>query len=235
MQLTGIGFTVVSLDIWMTLIKSHPDYKASRAVAIREALGFSSERDEEILRVMREVDRALDRQSNIDGKQYGPYERLRGIVETLGVTRDLAWYEGLMVSINDVWAKFPPVLLEPNLVTSLRTLKDAGHQLVLTSNTGFIDGPSSRLGMAASGVDATLIDHFVFSDEVGASKPDPAMFARVCELSGVEPGSVMHIGDNYVADYRGASDFGMQALYYGRHDDPSVISIGSIAEFVSTL
>jgi putative hydrolase of the HAD superfamily len=52
---------------------------------------------------------------------------------------------------------------------------------------------------AAHGLD-DLVDAFTHSFEVGAEKPDPAIFLRACEALGTTPGETLMVGDHPVAD-----------------------------------
>lgn len=55
------------------------------------------------------------------------------------------------------------------------------------------------------------------SGELGAAKPNPAIFAHALERLGVEPGaSVWHIGDNLQTDVAGAQAAGLTAVWLNR-------------------
>lgn len=58
-----------------------------------------------------------------------------------------------------------------------------------------------------------LINHLVTSEEVGAEKPDPRMFAAGLAKLGVEAAGAMMIGDDYDKDVRGAERCGLRASY----------------------
>jgi FMN phosphatase YigB (HAD superfamily) len=47
---------------------------------------------------------------------------------------------------------------------------------------------------------ADLVDAFTHSFEVGAEKPDPAIFLRACEAIGTKPAETLMVGDHPVAD-----------------------------------
>lgn len=61
------------------------------------------------------------------------------------------------------------------------------------------------------------LDATVFSSEVGARKPDPAIFERALEELGVEPERAAFVGDDLRADIAGAAAVGLttvQALWF---------------------
>lgn len=52
--------------------------------------------------------------------------------------------------------------------------------------------------------------------EVGALKPDPAMFRYVLRTTGLRPHEVAHVGDDPIADVHGARAVGMHAVWVNR-------------------
>lgn len=64
-----------------------------------------------------------------------------------------------------------------------------------------------------------LHEHFRFSVsalEVGVAKPDAAIFHHACERLGIEPGNVLHVGDDPLADVLGARDAGLRTVWLNR-------------------
>ncbi len=69
-----------------------------------------------------------------------------------------------------------------------------------------------------------LLKHFsafAFSDEIGRSKPDPAMFGHVCRELDVVPPEIVHVGDREATDVRGVQALGGRAVLFvgARRDD----------------
>jgi putative hydrolase of the HAD superfamily len=56
----------------------------------------------------------------------------------------------------------------------------------------------------------------VASAEVGAAKPDPAIFAHALALAGVGAEAAWHVGDSPDADVRGALAAGLQPVLVAR-------------------
>ena len=59
--------------------------------------------------------------------------------------------------------------------------------------------------------------------EVGAKKPDPAMFERAMVHAGVTPDEAVHVGDHAVDDVQGAAAVGMATVWVnlsGADDEP---------------
>ncbi len=57
-------------------------------------------------------------------------------------------------------------------------------------------------------------DAFVFSDEVGCSKPKPAVFEKAAEGLGVEISGIVHIGDREQNDVDGPHTVGARAVLF---------------------
>jgi 2-haloacid dehalogenase len=67
--------------------------------------------------------------------------------------------------------------------------------------------------MAYRGLSFTAV---VTSEDVGAYKPDPAMFRRGLAALGLTPDEVVHVGDSIDADVRGAHAAGIRAAWINR-------------------
>ena len=56
----------------------------------------------------------------------------------------------------------------------------------------------------------------IYSDEVGFSKPNKEIFNLVFDsinkITTIEKKEILHIGDNIIADYNGAINFGFDAF-----------------------
>jgi len=104
-------------------------------------------------------------------------------------------------------------VLTPDAEEATRALAAAGHRLGVVSNWDcslphvLADlGVAGRFGVVAA------------SAAVGASKPDPAIFAHALGALGVEPGRAVHCGDSPSADCAGAVGAGVHAVLLDRCD-----------------
>ena len=59
-------------------------------------------------------------------------------------------------------------------------------------------------------------DVTVSAADVGAAKPDPAMFRRACGALGIRPGELLHVGDDPLRDVHAARRFGARAFWLNR-------------------
>ncbi len=63
-------------------------------------------------------------------------------------------------------------------------------------------------------------DHSLTAAEVGAAKPDPAIFHAASERSGVPLEAILHVGDDPVRDVQAARDLGMATVWVNRDGSP---------------
>jgi putative hydrolase of the HAD superfamily len=72
---------------------------------------------------------------------------------------------------------------------------------------------------------ASCLDVQVWSGDVGAHKPEPAIFLHATTALGVDPVDAMYVGDSLETDVAGAARVGMttvQALWFTADDTPGI-------------
>lgn len=85
------------------------------------------------------------------------------------------------------------------------------YQLGIISDTIFSPGRVLREILKGEGL-LKYFDHFVFSDEIGNSKPEPIVFQSACKKFGIEPSELVHIGDREHNDILGPKNVGANAI-----------------------
>jgi putative hydrolase of the HAD superfamily len=103
----------------------------------------------------------------------------------------------------------------PDTAPALRALRSDGWRLVVVSNWD----ASLHERLAETGV-ADLVDGAVASAELGAAKPDGAIFARGLALAGARPAEAWHVGDSVDADVEGALAAGIRPVLLCRSGVP---------------
>jgi putative hydrolase of the HAD superfamily len=99
-------------------------------------------------------------------------------------------------------------------VDTLAELRAAGWRIGLVSNITsetMLQWPGSAL---SEHIEATA-----FSAEVGAAKPEPAIYLAACDALGVAPGECVYVADGSDDELRGATDLGMYAVRTTEHAD----------------
>jgi putative hydrolase of the HAD superfamily len=102
----------------------------------------------------------------------------------------------------------------PGVPAALARFRELGLQLVVVSNS---DGSCER-GLAAVGL-RPYFDLVFDSGLVGYEKPDPRFFEHALAASGSPPERVVHVGDLFHADVRGARAAGIHPVLLDPHRD----------------
>ncbi|WP_306052453.1 HAD family hydrolase [Natronococcus wangiae] len=84
-----------------------------------------------------------------------------------------------------------------------------------------VDDEEGRWMLEQFGV-REAFDSITTSEEVGRTKPDPAMFETALEKAGVAPERSLMIGDRYEHDVEGAAEAGLHGVAFGAEDGPAV-------------
>jgi HAD superfamily hydrolase (TIGR01549 family) len=116
----------------------------------------------------------------------------------------------------------------------LESLRTRGVKLGIVANHWPEPGWAVRAEIERLGV-AGLVDAIVLAGEVGARKPDRAIFEAALRELDVEPFDTMFVGDRLDADVRGAGELGMitvQALWF-RVDDATGDPAGIEPDFLA--
>ncbi len=101
---------------------------------------------------------------------------------------------------------------------ALRKLRAAGKRVAVCSNLAHEYGQIVRQLLPS-------LDCYVLSYEVGMAKPDPAIYAAVCESLGSRPRDVLFVGDSKRCDLHGPQAFGMQARWLDRHGGQTLMDV----------
>ena len=102
----------------------------------------------------------------------------------------------------------------PDAYDALAAAREQGYNNVILSN--HIPELSTIIARLPF---SSLLDGIVNSAIVGYEKPHPAIFEKARETTG-SPDICWMVGDNYTADYLGAREAGIPAVWVHGHDDP---------------
>ncbi|WP_379965720.1 HAD family hydrolase [Epilithonimonas sp. UC225_85] len=205
-----------SFDLWLTIIKSNPDFKFKRDSLFR--VFFSIDKDmDEVRKVIRHYDVLFNKISEKTGNHIEREEVFLLILDGLGKDIDSVDEEQLKEffrQVDELFLQNMPVLLWENIEKLLIEIKNKNKTASILSNTAFIHGDSLRKVLENLGL-AQYFSFMIFSDEVKASKPNlqvfDMMFNQVNDLRKLDKEQILHIGDNKKADYDGAKTFGVNA------------------------
>ncbi len=132
-------------------------------------------------------------------------QRFEGLFRTIGVSLDPAAFAAVYLRRLAAQSWLMDGALE--VIDPLR----ADHRLAIVTN-GLADVQRPRL--AASPI-ASHIAHLIVSEEVGAAKPQPAIFEAALErMGGPDPRAVLMIGDSLRSDIAGGDAFGLDTCWF---------------------
>ena len=138
------------------------------------------------------------------GKLKSPFSRAERALESLGVRDRRIVAEVARLDVETIQAC---VCYYEGAEAALEALRSRGFGLGLISNatatTAFAIGP---LGLR------NRLDCLVFSYEVGATKPDPAIYEAAMQRSGCLPGDALFVGDGANHELDAAASLGMGTL-----------------------
>jgi HAD superfamily hydrolase (TIGR01549 family) len=140
--------------------------------------------------------------------QRGPFTR-----RLTGLFVDEDGHDEVIVRGRELW-HYEPRDLQPDVIPALEALKGSYRLGILANQQGWI-----RDAMARDGIDG-FFDVWAVSAEVGAEKPDPAIFQYAIAQAGVPPDRCAMVGDRLDNDVVPAKAHGMVGLWLLRGEAP---------------
>lgn len=217
MKLQHSNYKHLSFDLWLTLIKSNPEFKSKRNLLFKEYFDIDCSL-EKVTEVVRYYDVLINNTNEKTGLNVDTFEIYCLILNALNIKIDEIEIKNLADFYKEtelLFMQFKPNLIYPQIHLLFKEIVEQEKTINILSNTGFIKGDTLR----------KLINHFeldqyfsfqLYSDETGFSKPNVKMFELVYDQIKknkiVNKLEVLHIGDNKIADYNGAINFGYNAL-----------------------
>lgn len=141
-----------------------------------------------------------------------------------GVLEQFTDFPAFFADLYAHFAMATPWVIYPEVPTVLEQWRSQGIELGIVSNF------DSRLYSVLKALNLTgFFTSITISTEVGAAKPDVAIFNAALQKYSCSPAQAWHIGDSYHEDYVGARAAGLKAFWLQRGDnsipvrlDPSV-------------
>ncbi|RVU00114.1 HAD family hydrolase [Mucilaginibacter limnophilus] len=215
------GLTHYSFDLWLTLIRSNPVFKQERALYFYNNLNFNKKPLDEVVKIFRQVDLMCNHINEKTGKNIDADEMYLMVISMINDSADVVFNidtDALYAEMEHLLFKNMPVLFCDQTIEVLLHLKQyTAATTNILSNTGFIKGETLRKVLQHIGIDQ-FIDFQLYSDETGISKPNPNFFKlminEVQKLydDNINLQSIVHIGDNPIADLAGAEGAGIKGI-----------------------
>jgi putative hydrolase of the HAD superfamily len=199
------------LDSFGTLVSMEPPGPRLRAVLARRGVEVSERVAAEAFR----AEIAYYLEHHVEGRDARSLDDLRD--RCAAVLRDaLGEPRGALAPAEARAAMLESIRFEaqPDAEPALRELRRRGLRLVVASNWDCsLPEVLEQAGLAQ------LVDGVVGSAEVGADKPDPAVFHAALAIAGCAPEHALHVGDSPVNDVDGAAAAGIRAVLLERDGD----------------
>ncbi|MDB4923228.1 HAD family hydrolase [Mucilaginibacter sp.] len=218
-----------SFDLWLTLIKSNPEFKIQRAKIFHRDFNPSNKSIDEVTKVFRQVDLMCNAVNENTGKNIDTEEMYLMVISLMNDNRlnirDVDTCK-LYLDMEALLFNYLPVLYSPVTIEVLDHLKNkSGGTFSLLSNTGFIKGVTLKKVLSELKIDQ-YFDFQLYSDEAGMSKPNPAFFElmlqnikRVNHPKQINLNNIIHVGDNPVTDIEGANAAGIKSMLINSNNE----------------
>jgi putative hydrolase of the HAD superfamily len=211
-----------SFDLWMTLIKSHPEFKRHRALYFFKQYNSLQKTVEEVESSFKKVDYTCNAVNEKTGKNIDADEMYWMVIHELnnGLQHFTQIdFNTIYKDIETLFFNYLPVLYNNETITHLEKIKNkSGATFNLLSNTAFIKGSTLRKAIMQIGL-STYFDFDLYSDEEGVSKPNAKIFeTMITAVAGLHKKStitvqdIIHVGDNANADIEGAKRAGINYM-----------------------
>lgn len=205
-----MAIRAVTFDFWNTLFReaNSAARQEIRIGAVSKMCGVS---EEEAAEALKTVWAEFSRRHREERRTLGPGNAVRMTGEVLGREIEPPVAEALERVFAAAVIVYSPVPIEG----AIEAVKAAAAvaPIGLISDTGVSPGSSLRYILDRH----AFTDHFTaitFSDRVGVSKPQAAMFEVTAGALGVKPDELLHIGDLEYTDVAGAQGVGGKAALF---------------------
>ncbi|WP_158799585.1 HAD family hydrolase [Pedobacter sp. L105] len=210
-----------SFDLWLTLIRSNPQWKLERAKIFHTRYNPLKKSFEEVVTIFRQVDLMVNSINEKTGKNIDADEMYLMVISIINnfepgfITIDL---EALYQEMESLVFNYMPEVYGSETKATLAGIRESGLSTVsLLCNTGFISGITLRKVLKQLELEQYL-DFQLYSDEEGLAKPNPAFFQLMLNKINrhkhrdLQLHDVIHVGDNPIADIFGASNVGIDSV-----------------------
>ncbi len=217
------GIQGITFDLWDTVIDDDSDEPK------RASLGLRSKREErphvvwsalnrsrsfeleQVTRAYDEVNQEFNRVWHEEFVTWTVAQRINRVLDKLEVVLPDDEFERVVVELEDMEIVHAPDPVEG--VGEVLSELSRRYPLAVVSDAIISPGRNLRKWLDLHEM-LEYFSGFAFSDEVGRSKPDPAIFRSAADQLGVELTAMVHIGDREHNDIKGAHAMGMRAVLF---------------------
>ena len=206
--------TIVSIDLWGTLIKPSPLFQEHRKLLFHEWFGSFSKNGYD------NAKKAFD--CVIESSGWQPTLEMiftyicgSAALNSFFTKRTIL---GFAEAYQALALQYPPLIYDEHTLEII-DLWSYNYDLVLSSNTLLITSSTLKIILNMLGLDV-YFSKMYFSDEMKVSKPSEKMYG----------GSSIHIGDNPITDGKGPWQYGIRSVIVNSVHENSNSTIRSITD-----
>jgi putative hydrolase of the HAD superfamily len=135
----------------------------------------------------------------------------RATFEQVGALEQFHNFEDFFLYLYGHFTTHKPWFVYPDIVPALEHWREDAIELGIISNF------DSRLHAVLEGLELRkYFKSITISSNIGAAKPDPAIFHKALAKHDCEPRHAWHVGDSVKEDYEGAKEAGLRAFLLAR-------------------
>lgn len=138
-------------------------------------------------------------------------------IQTFQTAGAFSQFSDFSIFFSELYAYFAsaePWFIYPDVKPALEKWQNQGIELAVLSNF------DSRLYSVLKALNlADFFTSVTISTEIGAAKPDIEIFTAALQKHSCKPEEALHIGDSFKADYQGAKNAGIKAIWLNRDED----------------
>lgn len=205
----------ISLDFWNTLASPNPEYARQRTNLIASFFDIPFD---EAKRTYTSTKKFMDTAAEMAGFALSRDDVVQMLNEQMPSGHSLS-----QTKLNEFTFKMDQLFqhnlptISPELVEVLKLVKGRGIQFGILSNTNFTRGELLRGVVLDPAFGADFFAFTMFSDDWRLAKPDDEFFSTMVRYAALNTGcdrrQILHIGDNYITDVKGAENVGIQSLH----------------------
>ena len=186
----------ISLDYWNTIAHPNNSYSLLRTDFISNLFQCSVSKAQFGYTAVKSH---FDKMAEEHGLSFHRNECISSLFSQFGHNDKKRLNNWFGSQLDKLFEEYPPIISE-ELISALIRAAMSGFTISVGSNTNFILGSLLR-----KTIHKIPFTYFVFSDEIGVSKPHAMFFEKIFEnandLTLVEsPNEIIHIGDNLICD-----------------------------------
>lgn len=137
-------------------------------------------------------------------------------------TLDLDVPEEVLRDVSDRRILFNPYPESERVLTELKT---SGYGLYVVSNWDVqLESVLGDLGWT------DYFDGIIASAVVGSEKPEPGIFEEALNMCGASHDRVVHVGNDPVSDVKGATNFGLDAVFVNRSGEEAPEAVATMPD-----